>query len=465
MMFLKTLCLPLLFTLISLRSCFGIDSYTEDPFHVDFRRGRAYRRPISYRPYVRTFGHVPNIRNYRNPYSVNRFDHNSGIRARLDRARGPMTSKMVNVDDFGAKANGRDDSLAFKKAWNYACSSSQGATMVVPKKKTYHVKPINFSGPCKSPLVLKIYGTIKATTDHSEYEGNGRRWLYFDNVENLRVEGGGTINGNGRTWWEKSCKINKALPCKEAPTAVTFNECTNLRVSSLRIKNAQQMHLIFRECVNVNAFNLRVKAPGNSPNTDGIHVTGTQNININNCVIGTGDDCISIVSGSKNVRATGITCGPGHGISIGSLGAGNSAAYVSNVIVNKATFRDTTNGVRIKTWQGGSGYAKNIRFQNIVMNNVSNPIIIDQNYCDKRKPCRKQVSAVQVSDVLYQNIRGTSATGVAVKFDCSQSVPCRRIYLQDVALRAEEEDSAQASCANVRLSYRGDVSPPCSSQN
>ncbi|KAE8672180.1 hypothetical protein F3Y22_tig00111850pilonHSYRG00014 [Hibiscus syriacus] len=27
--------------------------------------------------------------------------------------------------------------------------------MVVPKKKTYHVKPINFSGPCKSPLVLK----------------------------------------------------------------------------------------------------------------------------------------------------------------------------------------------------------------------------------------------------------------------------------------------------------------------
>ena len=27
-----------------------------------------------------------------------------------------------------------------------------------------------------------------------------------------------------------------------------------------------------------------------------------------------GDDCISIVSGSKNVTATDITCGPGHGI-------------------------------------------------------------------------------------------------------------------------------------------------------
>ncbi|XP_039008668.1 polygalacturonase-like [Hibiscus syriacus] len=457
-MSLNTHCLPLLFTLISLSCCFSTGSYIEDPFRVGFRHGRAYHRPTSYHSYFRTFDHVHNKRNYRNPYSANRFDYDAKV-------RGPTTPKIVNVDDFGTKANGADDSQAFEQAWKYACSSSQGATMVVPKQKIYRLKPINFSGPCKSPLILQIYGTIKATEDHSDYEDGGRRWLFFDKVQNLRVEGGGTIDGSGRTWWEKSCKINEALPCKEAPTAVTFNECTNVRVSSLQITNAQQMHLTFQQCVNVDAFNLQVKAPGNSPNTDGIHVTGTQNININNCVIGTGDDCISIVSGSKNVHATGITCGPGHGISIGSLGAGNSAAFVSNVIVNKATLSGTSNGVRIKTWQGGSGYARNIKFQNIVMNNVTNPIIIDQNYCDQQKTCRKQGSAVQVSDVLYQNIRGTSASGVAMKFDCSQSVPCRGIYLQNVALRAEEDDNTQASCSNVRLSYTGDVSPPCSSQN
>ena len=37
--------------------------------------------------------------------------------------------------------------------------------------------------------------------------------------------------------------------------------------------------------------------------------------------------------------------------SIGSLGANNSWAYVSNVLVEKATLLGTTNGVRIKTWQ------------------------------------------------------------------------------------------------------------------
>lgn len=48
--------------------------------------------------------------------------------------------------------------------------------------------------------------------------------------------------------------------------------------------------------------------------------------------------------------------------------------------------------MRIKTWQGGSGSASNIKFQNIQMKNVSNPIIIDQNYCDQESPCQEQVT-------------------------------------------------------------------------
>lgn len=70
---------------------------------------------------------------------------------------------------------------------------------------------------------------------------------------------------------------------------MTFHECQNLIVTNLRFKNAQQMHLIFQKCVNVQAVNLKVFAPGDSPNTDGIHVTDTQNIQIMNSVIRTGE--------------------------------------------------------------------------------------------------------------------------------------------------------------------------------
>ena len=71
--------------------------------------------------------------------------------------------------------------------------------------------------------------------------------------------------------------------------AVTFYQCINLVVANLKLENAQQMHLTFQKCTNVQALNLRVVAPENSPNTDGIHVTETQNVIIRNCVIGTGE--------------------------------------------------------------------------------------------------------------------------------------------------------------------------------
>ena len=67
---------------------------------------------------------------------------------------------------------------------------------------------------------------------------------------------------------------------------------------------------------------------------------------------------------------------------MGSLGkASDSGAGVSNVFVEKVSLFSTQNGFRIKTWQGGQGFAKNITFQNAKMANVSNPIIIDQSYC------------------------------------------------------------------------------------
>ncbi|XAR54364.1 Polygalacturonase [Bertholletia excelsa] len=374
---------------------------------------------------------------------------------------GASSRRLVNVDKFGAKGDGTDDSQAFKKAWEVACSSN-GGVLVVPKNRIYHLKPLTFSGPCRAGLTMKIQGTIKASNNPSDYKLDRRHWIRFENLQNFRVEGGGTINGNGKIWWRISCKIDKTRPCLGAPTAVTFDGCKNLRVSRIRFKNAQQMHVTFQNCVNVKAFKLSVIAPENSPNTDGIHVTETQNIQIMNSVIRTGDDCVSIVSGSKKVKVMDLTCGPGHGVSIGSLGKNNSRGYVSDVFVNRVKLSGTTNGVRIKTWQGGSGYAKNIKFQNVIMHNVSNPIIIDQNYCDQDEPCPEQKSAVQVQNVWYKNIKGTSASEEAIKFDCSRSFPCKGIVLQDVNLAPLSDEKAKATCSNVRLSAKGRVSPVCS---
>lgn len=57
---------------------------------------------------------------------------------------------------------------------------------------------------------MKIVGSIIASDNRGDYSADGRHWIIFDSVENLVVEGGGTINGNGNIWWQNSCKINKA---------------------------------------------------------------------------------------------------------------------------------------------------------------------------------------------------------------------------------------------------------------
>ncbi|XP_031113893.1 polygalacturonase QRT2-like isoform X1 [Ipomoea triloba] len=376
--------------------------------------------------------------------------------------------KVLSVDDFGAKGDGTtDDSEAFLRAWNKFCNS-RGSMLVIPNRRTYMLSPTHFSGPCYPNLKLRLYGTIKAYGNKNDYKNDRHRWLKFSDLKNFMVDGGGVIDGNGQQWWKESCKVQKSEIC-DRPFAVTFQNGTNISVKDLLFKNSPKMHLVFLESESIRASNIVIQAPGDSPNTDGIHISHTTDVEITNSVIATGDDCISIVNESKNVRVSRIVCGPGHGISIGSLGKNyDLEEHVTNIIVDTVVFKGTTNGVRIKTWQGGNGYARNILFDNIVMHNVTNPIIIDQFYCDNPKdnygnvlPCPEKVEAVGVSNVVYRNIRGTSARELAIRFECSKTVPCKGILLENVNLIGEDKGVVKAECSNVKYANIGHVFPSC----
>ena len=59
---------------------------------------------------------------------------------------------------------------------------------------------------------------------------------------------------------------------------------------------------------------------------------------------------------------------------------------------------------------------------------------------------------------MYQGIRGTSATPVAIKLDCSSKSPCSGIKLNNVNLTYSNQ-VAQSSCANVVGNTIGVVQP------
>lgn len=112
----------------------------------------------------------------------------------------------------------------------------------------------------------------------------------------------------------------------------------------------------------------------------------------------------------------------------------NSEACVSNLTVLNSVIRESDNGVRIKTWQGGMGSVRGLRFENIQMDNVLNCIIIDQYYCLSNE-CRNQTSAVHVSDISYTNVKGTyDVRSPPIHFACSDSVACTNITLSEVEL-------------------------------
>nr|KAJ0225951.1 hypothetical protein LSAT_V11C100030810 [Lactuca sativa] len=97
-------------------------------------------------------------------------------------------------------------------------------------------------------------------------------------------------------------------------------------------------------CQNINLHEITISAPGNSPNTDDIHIEFSTGVTVLNSRIATEDDCISIGPGSSNLWIQSITCGPGHGVSIGSLGWTAQEAGVQNVTLKMMTFKSTQNG-------------------------------------------------------------------------------------------------------------------------
>ncbi|XP_010420112.1 PREDICTED: polygalacturonase At1g48100-like [Camelina sativa] len=181
---------------------------------------------------------------------------------------------------------------------------------------------------------------------------------------------------------------------------------------------------------------------------------------INNFLLSTGDDCISIQTGCSNIYIHDVDCGPGHGISIGGLGKDNTKACVSNITVRDVTMHETTNGVRIKSWQGGSGSVKQVMFSNIQVSDVANPIIIDQYYCDGGG-CHNETSAVAVSNINYINIKGTY-TKQPIRFACSDSLPCTGISLSTIELKpaTEKASSLDPFCWEAHGELKTQTLPP-----
>ncbi|KAK3124045.1 hypothetical protein QOZ80_8AG0639700 [Eleusine coracana subsp. coracana] len=339
---------------------------------------------------------------------------------------------VYDVTEYGAKTTNRDNKDAFLAAWRAACGGGGNATLLFPNG-TFAVGAVEFAGPCRNvgAVVVVIDGVLQPGGCRLSDDA----WITFSGVNNLVVTGAGTLDGQG----------DQSDKWKSKPTTLLLEDVTNSSVRDLRFINSRGFHVNLRHCTHVAATGLHIRAAAESRNTDGIHVGLSAHVRILDSTIGTGDDCVSVGPGSTDVVVDGVVCGPGHGISVGSLGKeSEEEADVRGLVVRNCTVAGTTNGVRIKTWPGSPpSRASNITFEDITMAAVANPIIIDQQYCPQgRCAGAGKPSLVQISDVTFSQIQGTSSSRIAVQLLCSEERPCLDVRLVNISLTCGDSPCA-----------------------
>ena len=377
----------------------------------------------------------------------------------------------ISVRDFGAIGDGiHDDTIAVQTAIN---CTPKGGRLYFPEG-TYLVSPLNLKS--HTTIHLSEGATILGVTDVDRYpvipgraidlvtgderyfgtwEGNAtsmhQALLSAEYVEDIRIVGKGVIDGNAQnsTWW-----IDVKSQPHGRPRLVFANRCENISIHGVTAQNAASWQLHPYYSKNLKFIDLKVYAPKDSPNTDALDPEACDGVDIIGCLFSVGDDCIAIKSAKIELgrklkapanRHTIRNCLMqfGHGaITLGSEMAGG----VTNLTVNKCVFNSTDRGLRIKTRRGRGKHAiiDGVLFENIKMNGVLTPIVINMwyNCCDpdryteyvwSREKLLVDERTPRLGSFVFKNMICEDCEVAACYCDGLPEAPIESITLEDIS--------------------------------
>ncbi len=352
----------------------------------------------------------------------------------------------LNVRDFGAYGDGvHDDTNAIQCAI-MACPKD--SRVYVPEG-VYKISSIFL----KSNLVLDLAkgavlsafterekfpilpGIIESYDEKEEYnlgswEGNPldtfSAILCGLNVENVVITGEGTVDGctSFENWWHNP----KERVIAWRPRLFFINHCENITMHGITVQNSPSwtLHPYFSK--HLKFIDVKIKNPANSHNTDGLDPESCEDVLVLGTYISVGDDCIAIKSGkiymakkyqipTSNMTVRQCCMRDGHGaVTVGS----EIAAGVKNVHITDCLFMNTDRGLRVKTRRGRGKLSvlDDIAFENIDMDNVMTPFVVNSFYfCDPdgkteyvgtKKPLPVDDRTPSIQSLSFKNIKATN---------------------------------------------------------
>ena len=317
----------------------------------------------------------------------------------------------LDVRAFGAKGDGETDDTAMLQAAILCCP--EGGRVLVPPGE-YATGPLFL----KSRMTLEISGgaALKLLTDRMRFpvlpgctpadnrDGEVLLGLFEGcaadgfaaalngiDLTEVSVIGEGVIDGQAQEsdWWIRPKEIRTA--CRG--NLLYTQRCKGMLVQGLTFMNSPSWNLHPAYSENLDFIDIRVKAPWDSPNTDGFDPESCRNVRLLGAEISVGDDCIAIKSGKiglgrKYKRACeDLEIGwcallDGHGgVTVGSEMAGG----VKRVRAHHCYMKGNDRALRIKTRRdrGKDGVIDDILFRDVRMDGVKMPLVVNSFYfCD-----------------------------------------------------------------------------------
>lgn len=275
-----------------------------------------------------------------------------------------------DITTFGATIGAADNSTDIQAAIS-AASAQGGGTVLVPAGKF-------LSGPITlaNNINLEINGELEMLAKATWPDASTAFITASSGMHDIEISGTGKIDGQGAGWWTS--------PNSTRPHEVVMSNVSTVLITGIELQNSPKEHIAIQNAsTDVRIDGIEIATSGTSPNTDGMDLSGTHEI-VENCKISDGDDNVAIGAShpgttgpeTADITVTNCSFGFGHGVSIGSSTDGG----IRNFVVSNCTFRDTTNGIRLKTDNTSGGLVQDLTYTHLTMHGVANPILISSYY-------------------------------------------------------------------------------------
>ena len=269
-------------------------------------------------------------------------------------------SQIININQTGAKGDGKTlNTNAIQSAIDKAASNGGGIVQISPG--------IYLSGTIflKSNVTLRIEAgaTLLGSPNISDYKEltwghNVDRQPYHlivaDGVENISIEGIGAIDGNGEAFWqeyEKDASGKMIVPrwikakAKKVSPLIEITRSRNILIEDITIHTGGGWNLHLFDCDVANVRGVNIVNNLYSPNSDGIDITGCNDVIVSDCYIKTCDDaiCLKTTEDSRECHRVTVTnciietlC---VGLKMGCVESNKNMTDVtfSNCIINKSS--------------------------------------------------------------------------------------------------------------------------------